>query len=262
MRDESMERDARREELFIGDLLFGLTHEEELEFEALNVDAPGDNLQSLAEIISLLDQHRSVAEDARLPASLRQRIRADAFRELPRPAEISPQRGWLRSDSRVPWGVAAASLVVTIAVLMMYGPARGPLGPTEDPSRLREHLLVSASDVVRADWADGPTPIPGATGDIAWSTGEQQGYMRFQGMQVNDPRAEQYQLWIFDRNQDEKTPIDGGVFDIRSSGEVVVPIRPALRVREPFLFAVTVEKPGGVVVSDRSRLPLLASVAR
>ena len=47
-----------------------------------------------------------------------------------------------------------------------------------------------------------------------------------------------------------------------SNDEVVVPIHPALKVREPYLFAVTVEKPGGVMVSDRSRLPLLAAVAQ
>lgn len=84
--------------------------------------------------------------------------------------------------------------------------------------------------------------------------------MLFDGMRVNDPSVEQYQLWIFDRNQDEKTPIDGGVFDIPSDSEVVVPIRAALKVREPYLFAVTVEKPGGVVVSDRQRLILTAAV--
>ena len=79
-------------------------------------------------------------------------------------------------------------------------------------------------------------------------------------MPVNEPSDEQYQLWIFDKNQDEKTPVDGGVFDIASEGEVIVPIRAALKVRDPYLFAVTVEKPGGVVVSSRARLPLLGAV--
>lgn len=67
-----------------------------------------------------------------------------------------------------------------------------------------------------------------------------------------DPAQRQYQLWIFDRNQDEKTPVDGGVFDITSDGEVIIPIRAKLRVAEAYLFAVTIEKPGGVVVSRAS----------
>ena len=81
-------------------------------------------------------------------------------------------------------------------------------------------------------------------------------------MPVNDQAQRQYQLWIFDRNQDEKTPVDGGVFDITSDGEVIIPIRAKLRVAEAYLFAVTIEKPGGVVVSSRERLPLLASVKK
>jgi hypothetical protein len=39
-----------------------------------------------------------------------------------------------------------------------------------------------------------------------------------------------------------------------------VPIDPRLPIGKPTLFAITVEKPGGVVVSKRERLPLLAQV--
>ena len=39
-----------------------------------------------------------------------------------------------------------------------------------------------------------------------------------------------------------------------------IPIRATLPVGQPTLFAVTVEKPGGVVVSDRSQLALAAPV--
>lgn len=83
--------------------------------------------------------------------------------------------------------------------------------------------------------------------------------MRFRSLAVNDPTKEQYQLWIFDKNQSEATPIDGGVFDITES-DAVVPIDAKLRVNDAYLFAVTIEKPGGVVVSSRERLPLLATV--
>jgi anti-sigma-K factor RskA len=127
-------------------------------------------------------------------------------------------------------------------------------------AQLRAALIASAPDVVEADWSAGTTPIPGATGDIVWSTQRQQGFMRFRGVPVNAPTKAQYQLWIFDKNQSDTTPIDGGVFDITSDGEVVVPIDAKLRVRDPFMFAVTIEKPGGVVVSARERLPLLAKL--
>jgi anti-sigma-K factor RskA len=86
--------------------------------------------------------------------------------------------------------------------------------------------------------------------------------MRFVGLPANDTSAEQYQLWIFDGTRDDRYPVDGGVFDIPAGAtEVVVPIHARLPVRQAALFAVTVERPGGVVVSSRERIVALAQVA-
>ena len=79
------------------------------------------------------------------------------------------------------------------------------------------------------------------------------------GLAANDPARAQYQLWIFDGARDQAHPVDGGVFDVRS-GDVVVPIHAAVKVFSPRLFAVTVERPGGVVVSKRERIVLTASL--
>jgi hypothetical protein len=257
MTGESSDPASRRQELYIASLLFGLTAEEQAELDALDGASSDEDLLSLAEIIALLDRSRAEAEDVRLPESLREVIRRTAPNELPRPVEPRPEPA--RSRNRLPWAVAAACLLISLGTLVYFVLFRTT--GRQDPVRQREQLLASTPDLIRVDWAAGPTPVPGAKGDIAWSNSEQRGFLRFQGMKVNDPSVEQYQLWIFDRNQDEKTPVDGGVFDIPSTGEVVVPIRPSLRVREPYLFAVTIEKPGGVVVSDRRRLPLLAAVS-
>ncbi len=64
--------------------------------------------------------------------------------------------------------------------------------------------------------------------------------MLFRGLPVNIPTQEQYQLWIFAKNQSEKTPIDGGVFDITSTEEVIIPINAKSMLKMPFMFAVTV----------------------
>lgn len=84
--------------------------------------------------------------------------------------------------------------------------------------------------------------------------------MSIRGLPINDASKEQYQLWIIDPSRDDK-PVDGGVFDITSDGESIVAIQAKLRVDKPTVFAITVEKPGGVVVSDQKRLPLLAKIA-
>jgi hypothetical protein len=86
--------------------------------------------------------------------------------------------------------------------------------------------------------------------------------MRFEGLPPIDPTEAVYQLWIFDASRESFTdspleirhPVDGGVFAVTDAGVAEVPITAKLPVGEPVLFAVTVEPPGGVVVSDRSRI--------
>jgi len=70
----------------------------------------------------------------------------------------------------------------------------------------------------------------------------------------------QYQIWIFDGARDKRFPVDGGVFDVpANTTDVVIPIRAELMVHKPAAFAVTVEKPGGVVVSGREHVVALGA---
>ena len=124
-----------------------------------------------------------------------------------------------------------------------------------DPARVRAELLARA-DTLHPAWA-AQELAKGASGDVVWSQALQLGVMRFEGLAPNDPKQSQYQLWIFDETQEH--PIDGGVFDV-AGADVLVPIDAKLRVQKPKLFAITVEKPGGVVVSDQKRIALVASL--
>ena len=131
---------------------------------------------------------------------------------------------------------------------------------TLTPSESRAQLLANAKDATTLAWtATTDEAAKGASGDVVWSPSQQKGFMRFVGLAVNDPTKLQYQLWIFDKNRDQAFPVDGGVFDITPSGEVIVAITAKLPVGEPVLFAVTVEKPGGVVVSKRERIVVTAA---
>jgi hypothetical protein len=128
------------------------------------------------------------------------------------------------------------------------------------PSAARKALLETAKDVKTLAWtATADQAAKGASGDVVWSPSKQEGYMRFTGLAANDPKVLQYQLWIFDKDRDDKYPVDGGVFDVGPDGEVIVKISPKLFVNEPVLFAVTVEAPGGVVVSKRERIVVTAA---
>ncbi len=128
------------------------------------------------------------------------------------------------------------------------------------PATLHEQFeqFVAAGHPVEP-WA--PTnPEDAVSGGVAWDDELNTGYMEISGLPTNDPKVEQYQLWIF-RTGDptsEPHPVDGGVFDVTSGDQVIVPIDAKLNVGHASIFAITIEEPGGVVVSDRTRLPLLA----
>ena len=100
----------------------------------------------------------------------------------------------------------------------------------------------------------------GVSGDVVWDPATQRGFMHLAGLAPNDPAMHQYQIWIFDGGRDKRYPVDGGVFDVPANAtEVVIPIRAALPVLSPKAFAVTIEKPGGVVVSGREHVVALGA---
>jgi hypothetical protein len=182
---------------------------------------------------------------------------------VPLPARRS-RGGW------VPWLVAAACLAVAVVAWwprprpeLLQARIEAPPVPTVNVGTVeaRQALLREAPDAVTVPWTATPdAAAKAASGDVVWSNAQQKGYMRFQGLQANDPTQAQYQLWIFDEAQDKRFPVDGGVFDVDpATGDVVVAIDPKLKVQKPTLFAVTVERPGGVVVSKRERIVLTAT---
>jgi hypothetical protein len=255
----------RWEELQINRLLFGLSVEEQAEYDDFAQKMPAETRELFEQVVASIDIAWSDPKSMPLPDHLRELIRSRALKELnPQTSRLGDQR--LASSvvtvrsSRLPWFISAACVALTVLTLF----STRQIGPVNEAPRdafqLRAELISASEDLVRVKWADGPTPISGAEGDVVWSASRQKGFMRFRGLAVNTPTVEQYQLWIFDKNQSEKTPIDGGVFDITSDQEVIIPIQAKLRVQEAYLFAITIEKPGGVVVSSRERLPLLATV--
>ena len=161
----------------------------------------------------------------------------------------------------IPWLAAAAALA--LAVAGWWPRAEAPTG-VEVAGPPPIEAVESAADAVRWAWTGTEDAAVGDAGEVGgevvWSRAEQRGFMRISGLAVNDPNVEQYQLWIFDKARDERYPVDGGVFDVAADGdgEVLVPIDAKVGVDEAYLFAITVERPGGVVVSSRERIALLA----
>jgi hypothetical protein len=172
------------------------------------------------------------------------------------------------SNTSVRWREMAL-IAVTAASLLLLLSGFNPFSKSENApvasvfQRMDQLIASNPADLVDVKWQ--PVHAKSASGKVIWSDAKQEGYMVFSGVEMNDPSVEQYQLWIFDTDPGQSTPTDGGVFDISKSdigpdGNVVIPIKASVPVDRAVQFAVTVEKPGGVYVSKREKIPVLAKI--
>jgi anti-sigma-K factor RskA len=232
----------------------GLAPSDEQELRQLLVTHDGIDADELALAAAAADRAFDLprADDEPLPASLRAAVIEQAADHLPAAAPTeAPQVRRGRAVSPWPgWLAAAAMLVVALGfALRQPGSTVAPTVTPPDITEQRESLLQTA-DAIRVAWAVPEDPAyRDVRGDVVWSNGQQAGFMRLEGLPVNDPTVAQYQLWIVDPSRDER-PVDGGVFDVTAEGEAIIQIDAKLEVREPTVFAITLEQPGGVVVSD------------
>ena len=196
-----------------------------------------------------------------LPPSLRQRLDQSADDWI---AECALRRVVAQRSARrhaLPWLIAGAALVLTVVSwwprLAEFTPGVGVTGLVQDwrVEGAFERLLA-APGVER--WAWGGASESG-TGEFVWDPRVQRGYLRLRGFVPNDPSRAQYQFWIFDAARDERYPVDGGVFDVPAGrSEVIVPVHASRHVSRVAAFSVTVEQPGGAVVSARDKVVAFA----
>lgn len=155
--------------------------------------------------------------------------------------------------------LAAATSDLEIARLEIAR-LEAPIDPVELAANRRKLLEVPGT--VRLAWSpfdlpDSPAEMRDVTGDVVWNDELQTGYLRFEGLPVNDPGVEQYQVWVIDERGLEQK-VSGGVFNANAAGEIVVPIEPGIDVGRVALFAITVEDPGGTWVPDLRRRVVVA----
>lgn len=269
--------EERMLELLADNALFGLNAEEQAELNKLENEFPHLAGDKSFERAAASLQIAALTDVEPVPADLRTRLESDAviyFSNKTEESEYADNVVEVKYESTAPtfmqwlgWALAGAACVALAANIWFSGFApqkevareEVPAAPTV--VQKREALLASAdSDIVKTEWSS-PLKQEDLEGEVVWSDAKQEGYMTFRNLPVNDTSKETYQLWIFDENQPEATPVDGGVFDVSNKGEAVIPINAKIMVKNPKAFAVTVEKPGGVVVSKREKIVALAQVA-
>ena len=173
-----------------------------------------------------------------VPPDLMAKLEAAAAAHFARPAEPRRPRRAVVYWAVGGWACAAALLVGLLHLQF------GRTAPTV--AQKRDRL---AADPTAARYASAAKP-DAAAGNVVFSAAKQEGYMELRGMTPNDPTKSQYQLWVVDTGRPFKEPVDGGVFDVNPDGTALVPVRSPLTLKAPAVFAVTVEPPGGVVVSE------------
>lgn len=279
-------RHDRLLELLADRALVGLDATEETELAALLQEFPDEDADAFERAAAAAMLAHMGKVDA-LPQQLAARIEAQTPRKklvdapiriapssLTKKNETTPQLAKPDRFRAAGWVAAAACLALAIYALRGRPPARQIADATSGASKiapaasnakalaaLRTQLAVDPLATKIAWTATDDPGGKGVTGDVVFSVDKQTGFMRFHGLAANDPKQHQYQLWIFDKAQDAKYPIDGGVFDVdASTGDVIVQIEPKIRVTGPTLFAVTIEAPGGVVVSKREHIIVTAKI--
>jgi hypothetical protein len=167
------------------------------------------------------------------------------------------------------WLAAAACLVLAVIAWNRSPRPAAPVAqsappPAVAPTAAEERAaLLAKSDSLKVTFGATKDPAAaGVSGDVVWDPATQRGFLHFVGLAPNDPAVHQYQAWIFDGSRDKRYPVDGGVFNIpANTTEVVIPIHAALPVLSAKAFAVTIEKPGGVVVSGLEHVVVLGAAS-
>lgn len=266
---------ARAKELMGAAMLGTLTDAERAELLALQskLASDGVSVAALAEDAELAIGEAIAAMGGNaeaMPAAARDRLEAMGRgmvargspavagrvdgRVLPSKSTSSGLGGWMVA--------AVATIVAAVGWLKPPTPATVPTA-----MQLRTELLAQAGSQ-QVSWSAGNDPSgKQVEGDIVWNTQLQKGFLRFKGAAKNDPAREQYQLWIFDKARAEFA-VDGGVFNVadnrvdQASGDIIIPVNAKLKVFDPELFAVTLERPDGVVVTDKGRIVVTAAPAK
>ena len=246
----------RFEELEAGRLLGDLSEEEWSEWRELSKEHADDDDFSLEMVAAALEAEYASKEEQSLPAGLTVTLVDEARKFAADEAEPdNVVQGPFRNSPfsvGTAWAVAAAFAALFVVVFLLNPTGDGPKVVEAPPIEER------ADDLVTPPF-EGVGPYEPMSGKVVWSDDLQEGYMELTNLEVNDPSQNQYQLWIVDPSR-AKQPVDGGVFDVDSTGTVRIPINAKLDVDKPQAFVITLEKPGGVVVSEQEVVVAISKV--
>jgi|SRR5262245_2762049 len=242
-----MTHDPRRDRLdtlLLTEATQRLSTAEARELESLLADYPNADRDLYALPAAVADRIISGPGEP-MPAHLAGILQRSAAAYMPAPPSPSTLKS--AANQRPAWvvwsGWAAAAV---LAAILLYVVWPKPKLPVLTPDQRYELVRTQPGTKQFA----GKDKAGVALGEVVWNAEKQEGFIKVSGLPVLDPSREQYQLWIVDPAQ--KHPIDGGLFDVSPDGTALIPVKAALKVKDAQAFAVTRERAGGVVVTEKT----------
>jgi anti-sigma-K factor RskA len=181
-----------------------------------------------------------------------------------------PPQAW------IPWAVAAAMAVLSVAFLWQSSSLRSQLAA--QAGRINE--LTTSAELAHAESAELRLTVaklresnrlasfrialldsllaaaPTAIAVSIWDNERQDGVFIVRNLKPL-PSDKDYQLWIIDPKY--PSPVDAGVFQVNAKGDVREDFRAKLPIQAANQFAVTIERKGGAEVPNTKAMVLAGS---
>jgi anti-sigma-K factor RskA len=182
----------------------------------------------------------------------------------------APAHAW------IPWAVAAAMALVSLAFYWQSASLRGQLAA--QAGHINE--LMASAELARTESADLRQTVaklresnrlasfrialldsllaaaPKTVAVSVWDNDRQDGVFIVRNLKPL-PSDKDYQLWIIDPKY--PSPVDAGVFQVDAKGNVRQDFRAKLPIQTANQFAVTIERKGGATVPNTKEMVLAGS---
>jgi len=229
-----------------------LTHTEELELNHLLDEFPEYTPNYFEPISAVVDASMYVHDEQNLssmPESLKKKIIAD-FRSERNGSSVLQVLKKIFYAPKLAWAMTCLLAVGTSMSMIEF---RNYESNYRNLPVKKALLELSSEDLIQYSWfAQTDEFCDNCSGNVIWSDDSQRGFITLAGLPMNDSSKNQYQIWIVDPNM-HANPVDGGVFNINTTNSpTIIPINPKLPIEKARGFAITLEQPGGVVISEQS----------
>lgn len=268
MNDHGKQRVA---ELLIDRATDSLTVVEQQELASLLTQLKASDERSYDELVANMQVTVIESDMKQLPKHLRNQV-IDQAQPFVSPdavhSEVKPETRTVTAGSyrREMLAWLATSACLALAAFLWFQPDRSDSQIVQNTSLIAVSSEKALNEFIAGKGNENVFKVSLGSGNhdsgkdcqasVVWDRKLKRGFLTVNNLATNEPTVEQYQLWIIDKKRGDEDRPNAGVFDISKPGVNVFEFRSELPIFEAQGFAVTVEKSGGVAVSDLSKISL------